>query len=154
VNDFIGGDAIVNLRHHLLPGVWPLLVAFAVCAIAVPVMIWLSRRTGMMAVPGERHPHMKPTPLLGGLALYIGFAAAVVYFLPNDKDTVGVLIVTGLATFLLIADDRWQVRAAIKLGLQLLTALIAILVWCSASRSPRSDFRAITWSSCTGWQCP
>ena len=129
MTDFIGGDALANLRHHLLPGLWPLLVAFAVCAVAVPLMIWASRRVGMLAMPGERHPHMKPTPLLGGVALYLGFAAAMLFFLPNYKDTIGVLVVTGLATFLLIADDRWQVRAAIKLGLQLMVALVAILVF-------------------------
>ncbi|MEA2644051.1 MAG: UDP-GlcNAc:undecaprenyl-phosphate/decaprenyl-phosphate GlcNAc-phosphate transferase [Chloroflexota bacterium] len=129
MTDFIGGNALANLRHHLLPGLWPLLVAFAVCAIAVPLMIWVSRRVGMMAMPGERHPHMKPTPLLGGVALYLGFAAALLFFLPSYKDTIGVLVVTGLATFLLIADDRWQVRAAIKLGLQFLIALVAILVF-------------------------
>ena len=102
MTDFIGGDALANLRHHLLPGLWPLLVAFAICAVAAPLMIWASRRLGMMAMPGERHPHMKPTPLLGGVALYIGFAAAVLIFLPHHKDTLGVLVVSGLAAILLI----------------------------------------------------
>jgi UDP-GlcNAc:undecaprenyl-phosphate/decaprenyl-phosphate GlcNAc-1-phosphate transferase len=129
MTDFFGDNALVNLRHHLLPGLWPLLVGFAICALAVPLMIRLSRSTGLIAHPGERHPHMKPTPLLGGVALYVGFAAAVLIFLPNYKDTAGVLVVSGLATILLIADDRWHVRAAIKLGLQVLVALVAVLVF-------------------------
>jgi UDP-GlcNAc:undecaprenyl-phosphate GlcNAc-1-phosphate transferase len=129
MTDFFGGDALVNLRDHLLPGLWPMLVAFAVCAVAVPLMIWVSKRTGMIALPGERHPHTKPTPLLGGVALYIGFAAAALIFLPNNKDTIGVLVVSGLATFLLIADDRWQVRAAVKFAFQLAIALVAIVVF-------------------------
>jgi UDP-GlcNAc:undecaprenyl-phosphate GlcNAc-1-phosphate transferase len=129
MTDFFGNDAITNLRVHLLPGLWPLLVAFAVCALAVPLMIRLSRSTGMIALPGGRHAHLKPTPLLGGVALYLGFAAAVLIFLPHFKDTPGVLIVSGLAAVLLIADDRWQVRAAIKFGLQLIVVVIAILVF-------------------------
>jgi UDP-GlcNAc:undecaprenyl-phosphate GlcNAc-1-phosphate transferase len=129
VTDFIGGDAIANLRNHLLPGLWPLLLAFVICAVAAPLMIWVSRRTGMIALPGARHPHMKPTPLLGGVALYLGFAAAVLWFLPNNKDTLGVLVVTGLATGLLIVDDRLQVRAAIKLVMQVAIAVIAILIF-------------------------
>jgi UDP-GlcNAc:undecaprenyl-phosphate/decaprenyl-phosphate GlcNAc-1-phosphate transferase len=129
MTDFFGGDALVNLRLHLLPGLWPLLVAFVVCALVVPLMIRLSRSTGMIALPGERHPHMKPTPLLGGVALYLGFAAAVLIFLPDYKETAGVLVVSGLATILLIADDRWHVRAAIKLGLQLLIVVVAILAF-------------------------
>ncbi len=129
MTDFFGNDAIANLRVHLLPGLWPLLVAFAVCALAVPLMIRLSRSTGMIALPGGRHAHMKPTPLLGGVALYLGFAAAVLIFLPHFKDTAGVLVVSGLAAILLIADDRWQVRAAIKFGLQMIVVVIAILVF-------------------------
>lgn len=129
MTDFFGGDALVNLRHHLLPGLWPLLVAFAICALAVPLMIGISRSTGLIAHPGERHTHMKPTPLLGGVALYLGFAGAVLIFLPHYKDTAGLLIVSGLAAVLLIADDRWHVRATIKLGFQVLVALVAVLVF-------------------------
>ena len=44
--------SLTNLRDHLLPGLWPLLAAFVVCAVVVPLMIWLSRRTGLIAEPG------------------------------------------------------------------------------------------------------
>jgi len=129
VTDFFGGDALANLSVRLGPGLLPMVVAFAVCALAVPLMILLSRRTGMMANPGGRHLHLKPTPLLGGVALYAGFAAALLIFLPRYKDTLGVLVVSGLAAVLLLADDRWHVRAAIKLGLQLVVALLAVFVF-------------------------
>src|SRR5487761_983673 len=129
MSDFFGGNALHNLQDRLGPGLLPLIVAFVVCALAVPLMIWLSRRTGMIAQPGGRHDHPKPTPLLGGIAMYLGFAAALVLFLPHYKDTLGVLAVTGLAAVLLLADDRWQVRAAIKVGMQLLVALAAIVVF-------------------------
>ncbi len=129
MSDFFGGNALYNLRERLGPALLPLIVAFVVCALAVPLMIWLSRRTGMIAQPGGRHDHPKPTPLLGGVAMYLGFAAALVLFLPHYKDTLGVLVVSALALVLLLADDRWQVRAAIKLGLQLVVALVAIVVF-------------------------
>lgn len=129
MTDFFGGDALINLRERLGPGLMPLLVAFAICALAVPLMILLSRWTGLIAKPGGRHSHSKPTPLLGGVALYAGFAAALLIFLPHYKDTLGVLAVSGLAMVLLIIDDRWQVSAAIKVGFQLLVALVAIFVF-------------------------
>ena len=129
MTDFFGGDALANLSVRLGPGLLPMVVAFAVCALAVPLMILLSRRTGMMANPGGRHLHLKPTPLLGGVALYAGFAAALLIFLPRYKDTLGVLVVSGLAAVLLLADDRWHVRAPIKLGLQLVVALLAVFVF-------------------------
>jgi UDP-GlcNAc:undecaprenyl-phosphate GlcNAc-1-phosphate transferase len=129
VTDFFGGDALINLQQRLGPGLLPLLVAFAVCALLVPLMIVVSRRTGLIAEPGGRHSHSKPTPLLGGVAMYLGFSAALLIFLPHYKNTIGVLVVAGLATVLLIADDRWHVGAALKLGMQLLVALVAILIF-------------------------
>ena len=129
MTDFFGGDALVSLRDHLLPGLWPMLVAFAVCAAFVPLMIWASRSTGLIAEPGGRHAHAKPTPMLGGLAMFIGFAAAVVIFLPGYKQTLGLLVVSGLAAVLLIADDRWPARPVVKLGLQVLVALVAVVLF-------------------------
>lgn len=129
MTDFFGGNALRNLLEHLGPALMPLIVAFVVCAFAVPLMIWLSRRTGLIAQPGGRHAHPKPTPLLGGMAMYLGFAAALLIFLPHYKDTLGILVVSGLAAVLLLADDRWHVRAAIKLGLQLVVAAVAIAVF-------------------------
>jgi UDP-GlcNAc:undecaprenyl-phosphate GlcNAc-1-phosphate transferase len=126
VSDFFGGDALANLRDHLLPGLWPLLLAFALCVALVPAMIRIARRTGIMAQPGGHHSHTTPTPLLGGLAMYAGFAAAVLVFMPGNSHTPGVLVITGLAAVLLLIDDRWHVRPVIKFGLQVVVALAAI----------------------------
>src|SRR5258708_496600 len=129
MTDFFGGGALTSLRDHLLPGLWPLLVAFAVCALLVPVAIVLSRRTGLIAQPGGRHAHPNPTPVLGGLAMYVGFAAAVLIFLPQYSYTPGLLIVTGLAAGLLIIDDRRSMSPWVKFGVQVFLSLLAVLVF-------------------------
>jgi UDP-GlcNAc:undecaprenyl-phosphate GlcNAc-1-phosphate transferase len=129
LTDFFGTSALYSLRDHLLPGLWPLLAAFAVCALVVPLAIGLSRWTGLIAQPGGRHAHTRPTPVLGGLAMYVGFAVAVLLFLPGYSQTPAVLAVSGLAAALLIVDDRRPVRPLVKLGLQVLLALIAVLVF-------------------------
>ncbi|GAC1640939.1 MAG: MraY family glycosyltransferase [Candidatus Dormibacteraceae bacterium] len=129
MTDFFGGDALFNLRDRLLPGLWPLLVALVVCAIAVPLVIRMSRRIGVIAMPSERHAHSKPTPALGGLAMYVGFGAAVVLLVPINITTIGLLVVCGLATLLLIADDRSPVRPLVKLGMQVTVAVVAVVVF-------------------------
>ena len=129
MTDFFGSDALGSLRDHLLPGLWPLLVAFAVCALLTPLAILLSRRTGLIAEPGGRHAHTHPTPLLGGLALYGGFAAAVLIFLPGYGATPGVLLVSGLAAGLLIIDDRHPMSPWVKLGVQVFLSLLAVVVF-------------------------
>jgi hypothetical protein len=55
VSDFFSIAFLVTLRDKVLPGVWPLVVALVICAVLVPLAIQVSRRTGMMAVPGGRH---------------------------------------------------------------------------------------------------
>ena len=129
MTDFFADGALASLRDHLLPGLWPLLVAFAVCALLVPLAIRLSRRTGLIAEPGGRHAHANPTPLLGGLAMYVGFAVAVLVFLPRYTWTPGVLIVSGLAAGLLVIDDRKPISPLVKLGLQVFLALLAVVVF-------------------------
>ena len=131
-DDFFSIDSLIAARDHLLPGLWPMLLAFAVGAVATPLMIRLSRRTGMISHPSERHLHSRPMPLLGGLAMFIAFAAGVLVFLgqadPRDRPAMlAVLAVSGVAAVLLIADDRWSMPPAIKFSVQLLIALIAVL---------------------------
>lgn len=117
------------MRDRLLPGLWPLLAALAICAILAPVMIRLAPRLGVIAMPSDRHAHVKPTPALGGLAMYVGFAVAVLLLAPINLTTIGVLVVSGLATVLLIADDRSPVRPLVKLAMQVAVAVAAVVVF-------------------------
>src|SRR5947208_15062237 len=94
--------------------------------IAVPLAIRLSRRYGVVAHPGGRHAHANRRPLLGGLAMWIGFARALLVFLPRDTQTLAVLVVSGLAMGLLIVDDRWSMPPVVKLGVQGGLALLAV----------------------------
>ncbi len=129
MTDFFSDSALNNLTQHLLPGLWPFIFALIVSAAAVPFVALLSRRYGVVAQPGGRHAHAKPTPLLGGLAMWLGFAIAVFVFAPHNLHTLGLLVVSGLATGLLIIDDRWSMRPLVKLGVQVGLALLAVLVF-------------------------
>ncbi len=129
MSEFFSIAFLEALRDKVLPGLWPLLVAFLFCALLVPVAIRVSRRTGVMAVPGGRHAHAAPTPLLGGLAMFVGFTIAVLIFVPSSVTRTGVLVVSGFAAILLIADDRWSVSPGIKFAFQLLVAFVAVAVF-------------------------
>ena len=129
MSDFISADALLSFRDHMLPGLWPFVVALVVCAVVVPFAITVSRRFGWIAEPGGRHAHGSPTPVLGGLAMYVGFAIAVVVFLPGYSQTVGVLVVSGLAMALLAVDDRWPMNPWVKLAVQVFLAVLAVVVF-------------------------
>jgi UDP-GlcNAc:undecaprenyl-phosphate/decaprenyl-phosphate GlcNAc-1-phosphate transferase len=129
LTDWFTDQALTSITVNLLPGLWPLLVALVVCAAAVPAAIWLSPRLGLVAQPGGRHAHANPTPMLGGLAMYVAFLVAVVLFLPRYRWTPGVLITSGLAMALLVIDDRWPMRPLVKLGVQVGLALVAVVIF-------------------------
>jgi len=133
-SDFFSVNSLIAIRDHLLPGLWPMLLGFATTAALVPFMIWLSRRLGVIAHPGERHVHSKPMPMLGGMAMFIGFAVAIALTVPevplqDRMEVIGVLIVSALAAIFLIADDRWSLPPLTKFGLQILIALIAVFAF-------------------------
>ncbi|TMD71005.1 MAG: undecaprenyl/decaprenyl-phosphate alpha-N-acetylglucosaminyl 1-phosphate transferase [Chloroflexi bacterium] len=129
LTDFFSDKALTNITQHLLPGLWPLLVAFAVCVLAVPLAIRLSLRYGWIAQPGGRHAHANPTPLLGGLAMWVGFGVAVMVFVHATTQVVGVVVMSGLAMALLAIDDKRPMQPLVKLGVQLGLALVAVVVF-------------------------
>ncbi|WP_460776305.1 MraY family glycosyltransferase [Microbacterium sp. GXF7504] len=84
----------------------------------------------------ERDVHKTPTPRLGGVAMFLGVAAAFLFSSQNPgfafiwADPVPMLAVLG-ATLLIVligvADDLWDLDWMIKLGAQFLAA--GIIVW-------------------------
>ena len=129
MTDFFSPESLSSVRDHLLPGLWPFLVAVGVCVVAVPGAIWLSRRFGWIAKPGGRHAHERPTPVLGGLAMYLGFAVAIIAFAPLSTQTMGLLVVSGLAMAVLAIDDRWPMNPWVKFAVQVLLALVAVAIF-------------------------
>jgi len=127
--DFFSDAALNNLTQHLLPGLWPFIVAFTGCAVIAPFAIFLSRRLRWIAEPGGRHSHASPTPMLGGLAMYVGFALAVAIFLPRYSATPAVLVVSGLAMAVLAIDDRWPMKPIVKFGVQIALGALAVIVF-------------------------
>jgi UDP-GlcNAc:undecaprenyl-phosphate GlcNAc-1-phosphate transferase len=87
---------------------------------------WLAVRLGAIAEPGERDIHSQPTPRLGGIAMYVGFAVAAVLFSANPK-TVGLLLASWLVTFAMVLDDRNGLSPWVKLLIQVLAAAVAIV---------------------------
>ncbi|HZU57038.1 MAG TPA: MraY family glycosyltransferase [Actinocrinis sp.] len=85
----------------------------------------------------DRDVHTVPTPRLGGVAMYLGFLAALLFaaHLPmlhqwvyNTSLTIpGLLWGSGLLILLGVIDDRWGVDALIKLAGQVFAASVMVL---------------------------
>jgi UDP-GlcNAc:undecaprenyl-phosphate GlcNAc-1-phosphate transferase len=116
-----------------LPALPAFLVASAVCIAAVPGSMILARRTGAMAEPdADRHLHPQPTPRLGGIAMFLGFAVAVAVFGQSITYRWQVVAVTGAITVAMALDDifdlSWRSKLIIELGAGVLVALVGITI--------------------------
>src|SRR6058998_125789 len=110
------------------------LLAFfiALCAslaLVVPVRA-LALRVGMVDLPGPRKVHLKPIPLLGGLAMYAAVVIAVLFAFngPARAQIVGILIGATLVATVGILDDRGLLHHQVKLfvGMPLAAAILLV----------------------------
>jgi UDP-GlcNAc:undecaprenyl-phosphate GlcNAc-1-phosphate transferase len=109
----------------------------AVTTFALSWVVWkIALRYKIHPPIRERDVHTRPTPRLGGVAMFLGVAAAFLFSSQNPgfafiwADPVPMLAVLG-ATLLIVlvgvADDLWDLDWMIKLGAQFLAA--GIIVW-------------------------
>jgi UDP-GlcNAc:undecaprenyl-phosphate GlcNAc-1-phosphate transferase len=106
-----------------------LIALFASVMLVVPVRA-LALRVGMVDLPGPRKVHLKPIPLLGGLAMYGAVVIAVLsaFHGPARAQVVGILIGATLMAGVGILDDRGVLHHQVKLfvGMPLAAGLLMV----------------------------
>jgi UDP-GlcNAc:undecaprenyl-phosphate/decaprenyl-phosphate GlcNAc-1-phosphate transferase len=97
------------------------LIAFAVALLAslgltIPVRQF-ALRYGMVDRPGPRKVHVKPIPLLGGIAIYLGFVLAIVLTLRGapQQQIAGILAGATLLATVGLLDDGGMLHHQVKL---------------------------------------
>ncbi|WEV78338.1 MraY family glycosyltransferase [Janibacter cremeus] len=112
--------------------VFVFLVALATTYVLVPLMRTLAVRVGAFTEVRERDVNVVPIPRLGGVAMFLGYAAAtlVAWRMPflsqvfESAELIGVLVGAGVVCLLGAIDDVRELDALTKLGGQLLAAAI------------------------------
>jgi UDP-GlcNAc:undecaprenyl-phosphate GlcNAc-1-phosphate transferase len=110
------------------------LVAFAIalCAsllLTIPIR-YLALRYGMVDKPGPRKVHVKPIPLLGGIAIYLGFALAVLLMRGAGpiQQIIGILAGATLVAVVGFLDDGGLLHHQVKLFVAMPLAAVILLV--------------------------
>lgn len=109
--------------------VWALVVSFLLVFLSVPFVQRLALRTGFLDVPNQRKIHKDPVPLLGGLAIYGGFALTSALFTRRGPEFWGILLGGFLILAIGVLDDygktrRRELSALPKFLVQLVAAAI------------------------------
>ncbi|MBM4125195.1 MAG: undecaprenyl/decaprenyl-phosphate alpha-N-acetylglucosaminyl 1-phosphate transferase [Nitrospira sp.] len=98
------------------------LLSSAISFSVTPVLIKLGVKWGLVDQPAERKVHEQPTPRVGGLAVYVGFASAVLVNSIFSGKMEAILVAGSLLLLVGIADDAWELPAWFKLSAQVLGA--------------------------------
>ena len=112
-----------------------MLVSAAVTYLTTPLVRRIARRIGAITPVRDRDVHAVPIPRMGGTAMFLGFAVAILTasqmsFLSgrfHSGQPWGVLIGAGAVCALGIADDVWQLDAVTKLAGQAIAA--GLMAW-------------------------
>ena len=112
-----------------------LLVSAAVTYLTTPLIRRMARRIGAITPVRDRDVHAVPIPRMGGAAMFLGFAVALLTasrmsFLDekfNGGQPWGVLLGAAAVCALGIADDVWQLDAVTKLAGQAIAA--GLMAW-------------------------
>ena len=113
--------------------IWAFLLALVVALIATPLVIELAAKTGAMDAPDARKVHKGPMPRIGGLAIYVGFMAAMAFMLdfaqlPAEiaRGMVGLLLGATIIVIIGLIDDYKNLPAKVKLLGQILAACVVV----------------------------
>ena len=117
---------------YLIIGAVAAVVTFAV----TPVVARFATRVGWIVLPDERRVHTRPTPHVGGIAMFVGFAAALLaawqldrfsLVFDNNSEPLGVLL-AGIVIFATgLIDDIRDLSPPAKVTLTAFAGLV--LVW-------------------------
>src|SRR6202050_4832582 len=104
-----------------------LLVTAAVTFLLTPLVRRVAVATRAIHAPRARDTHTKPTPLLGGLAMYGGLVGGLIvasrltslqdpFQAAGSKTAAGLLLAGGFVVVVGFIDDRWGLTATRRLG--------------------------------------
>lgn len=103
------------------------LLSGAISFFMTPPVKKFAEKVGAIDIPKDgRRVHDHPIPRMGGLAIFFGFVLSVLVFVDMTTPIMGMLIGAVIIAAMGAVDDIVNLNAWVKLGIQILAALVAI----------------------------
>jgi len=101
------------------------LIGFIVAYGFTPFIREVAFKTGMLDHPAGKKSHAHPTPLLGGVAIFIAILTAVVFSMGLDRGMIGIFIGASMLLLTGLVDDKLGMMPQLKLCVQILAGFTA-----------------------------
>lgn len=99
---------------------------FALTVLLTFLALKLFPKWGLMDRPHKYGLKRAPIPYYGGLVISVSFLISVAIFVPVKADLIGVLVAAGLLVLVSFLDDRYNLSPFLRLGVQILVAIIVV----------------------------
>ncbi|MBU1089332.1 undecaprenyl/decaprenyl-phosphate alpha-N-acetylglucosaminyl 1-phosphate transferase [Patescibacteria group bacterium] len=106
---------------------FPFIFAFLLTAFLTISAVKFFPQLGLLDDPKKYGLQRAPIPYFGGLAIFAGFVASVLVFVPLSKEILGLLSGAILLTTVSFLDDALRLPPFLRLFFQMLAALILVI---------------------------
>ena len=113
-----------------------LLFSFLLSFLLVRPIRAIARHQGILDLPDRRKLHAEPTPLLGGLAIYLAFVGSLLANSILTQATTGLLIAGSAVLLVSFLDDVRPLPASWKLGVMVLATVLIMFSGISLTLFP------------------
>ena len=102
--------------------------AFLLAFLSTPFVKTLAKKIGAIDIPKDkRRMHTDSVPLIGGLAIFLGFLVSTVIFTEIDIKIIAILSGALIMVVLGVFDDKYALGAKFKLMIQIIAAAIPVI---------------------------
>jgi UDP-GlcNAc:undecaprenyl-phosphate GlcNAc-1-phosphate transferase len=105
----------------------PLILAAVTTVVLIPLLERRAAALHVMDGPGGRKQHDRPIPRVGGIAMVLGAAAPLLYWLPDEPLWTAYLIAALIIVLFGVWDDRQNLSPATKFAGQCLAVAIVVV---------------------------
>lgn len=106
----------------------PFVCAFLLAFLSTPFVKKLAKKIGAIDIPKDkRRMHTDSVPLIGGLAIFLGFLVSTVIFTEIDIKIIAILSGALIMVMLGVFDDKYALGAKFKLMIQIIAAAIPVI---------------------------
>jgi UDP-GlcNAc:undecaprenyl-phosphate GlcNAc-1-phosphate transferase len=103
------------------------MVSLVSCALLILLLRGVAHRFGIVDLPGGRKKHAKPTPTVGGLAMFVAVLLAL-FWSGGLSGDIAVLLECGAALVVLgVLDDKHGLSVSLRMMIQVFLVLVVIV---------------------------
>lgn len=114
---------MISTAHTVLSAC---IVSIGASALALCVLVPISKPTGLLDYPDDRKRHAFATPLVGGLAIFLGLIAGWIWLGRMERFGNAVLATACVLVALGALDDRYNLRVSVRVIVQIAAVLLVI----------------------------